>query len=99
MDVDQGNENEEEDKRSSHSSWIIDQTYSFHHMLIGGEMKEKYLKIFDDEEHLYKVKDAEYAGNGVKIDQIVVRDLHYLGKDNIAKSSLYRIIGRLKQWV
>merc|ERR1712194_290483 len=78
----------------------MDQTYSFHHMLIG-EIKEKYLKIFEDEEHLYKMKDSkEYvSGNGVKIDQITVRDLKYCGKDEIAQSTLYRVIGQLKQWV
>lgn len=87
----------ENDKFSSHSSWIIDQTYSFHSMLIGDFQKK--IQIFGDEEHLYNVKDGDFVGNGVKIDQIAIKNLNFVNAQSIKQSTLFFVVNVLKKWV
>eukprot|EP01083_Nonionella_stella_P304707 1060038_1 len=91
---------EEVEKRSTHSSWI-DQTYSFHHMLIG-ETELKYRKpieIFENDYQYFQCKNTECNSNGVRIDQIPIYDLKYVNDDSIHESVLYKVIDELKNWV
>ena len=90
----------DDDQRSSHSSWMVDQTYSYHNMLIGDiDLKyRKPIEIFENEYQFFRFKTDQLM-NGVKIDQIAIYDLKYKDTDNLNNTTLCSIVHELKNWV
>ena len=91
----------EDDKQSTHSSWMVDANYSFHNMSIGDTVlrSRRNIEVFESEYLQFEVDDASDIGNGVKIDQIAIYDLNYLGSDQMEKTTVFKVVNALKCWV